>query len=145
MKRFRPLAFVCLLFCFVLAGCSANMKDAESVLPRLKEADRVVISIAAQANPAWASPAKDCTEPQDVQAITDALLSLKIGDSTDTIYGGETVRVLAYKGDTLLYDLHFKEKTLSMDGDTFLCGERPDFEKLYASLGAAEEQILLTE
>lgn len=32
-----------------------------------------------------------------------------------------------------------------MDGDTFLCGERLDFEKLYASLGAAEEQILLTE
>ena len=80
MKRFRPLAFVCFLLCFVLAGCSANMKDAESVLPRLKEADRIVISIAAQANPAWASPAKDCTEPQDVQSVTDALLSLKIGD-----------------------------------------------------------------
>lgn len=47
---------------------------------------------------------------QDVQAVTDALLSLKIGDSTDTIYGGETVQVLVYKGDMLLYDLHFKEK-----------------------------------
>ena len=121
------------------------MKNAESVLPDLESADRIVISVQPQANPAWASPAKDCTEQQDVQAVVDALLSLKIGDSTDTIYGGETVRVLAYKGETLLYDLCFTEKTLSIHGDTFLCGEKPDFEKLYASLNAAEEEIMLTE
>lgn len=145
MKRLRPLVFVCLLLCFVLAGCSLNMKGAKSVLPNLEEADRIVISVQPQANPAWASPAKNCTEPQDVQAVVNALLSLKIGDSTDTIYGGETIRVLAYKGETLLYDLSFQEKTLSMDGDTFLCGEKPDFEKLYASLSATEEEIMLAE
>ena len=145
MKRLRMLIFVCLLLCFVLAGCSLNMKGAKSVLPNLEEADRIVISVQPQANPEWASPAKDCTEPQDVQAVVNALLSFKIGDSTDTIYGGETIRVLAYKGETLLYDLSFQEKTLSMDGDTFLCEEKPDFEKLYASLSAAEEEIMLTE
>ena len=146
MKHLRFAPWV-LFLCLLLSGCSMGKGSSQpaTVLEKLSTADRIVVSVAPAADPAAVSPAKDCTQAEDVETLAAALGDLSLGEETETIYGGVTEMFLVYAGDTLLYRIACHGTAgVTVNGTSYTTGKpAEDFRTLYDVLQTPETSLRL--
>lgn len=137
-------ALLCLLCLSVIGGCGASAQTGVAFFTDLNQADRIVISIEPQANPAVLSPAKICTREADLSALKQVIGQFKIGSTTETVNGSENIVILLYQDDTLLHRITLHDNGYAtIDGTSYQCSWETDFTQLYGSLGTGEENISL--
>jgi len=142
MKKFGIFLLVLLLLC---TGCASK-----TTAPLLQDADAVRVNHAVMIPDYYGQPqetytGKICTGALDVAAIVKALQAAKIGEETDTIYGGETALILLYCDDMEIAWLRMSldGKWVCIDNAYYPCSHVPNLEKLYDSLSAKEADIVI--
>lgn len=137
-------ALLCILCLLLVGGCGASAKTGDVFFTDLNQADRIIISVEPQANPKVKSPAKICTRESDLAALKETIGQFEIGQTTETIYGGENIVILLYQGDTLLHRITLHDNGYAtIDGTSYICSWKTDFTLLYGYLGTGEKSISL--